>query len=158
MIITETRLGLTTVAMSSGFSSLRRFNEETFLFPTPEALVNASLEEIKTTTQRKKAIKELCQYLIDKKMNCAEYQGPDNFKKQLRSIKDIGSWSAEYICLRALGDTNAFPKDDLILKRALSFQHFDSSQLEPWRGYLAIYLWKKYAEILSKQRKKNENT
>ena len=43
-------------------------NEETFLFPTPEILVEASLEEIKTTTQRKKSIKELCQNLIEKKL------------------------------------------------------------------------------------------
>jgi AraC family transcriptional regulator of adaptative response / DNA-3-methyladenine glycosylase II len=134
-------------------------NEETFLFPTPEALVKASLDEIKTTNQRKNAIRELCQNLIDKKMSFAEYQDSENFKKQLRSIKGIGSWSAEYISLRALGDTNAFPQDDLILKRAQkSLQSFDANQLEPWRGYLAIYLWKKYAEKLSKQRKKNENT
>lgn len=130
-------------------------NEEAFLFPSPEILANASLAEIKTTTQRKKAIKELCQALIEKKISFAEYQDPEDFKRRLRAISGIGSWSAEYICLRGLGDTNAFPKDDLVLKRALSLnaKHFDPSRLEPWRGYLAVYLWRKYAGILSKQRK-----
>lgn len=131
-------------------------NAETFLFPTPEVLVKASLDEIKTTGQRKKTIKELCQSLIEKKISFAEYQEPEDFKKQLKTLKGIGNWSAEYISLRGLGETNAFPKDDLILKRALSlnFQLFDPNLLEPWRGYLAVYLWKKYAEILSKQRVK----
>ena len=129
-------------------------NEEAFLFPTPEILAEASLDEIKTTTQRKKAIRDLCQGLIEKKISFAEYQDPENFKKQIRAIRGIGSWSAEYISLRGLGDTNAFPKDDLVLKRALSLnsQLFDPAQLEPWRGYLAVYLWRKYAETLSKQR------
>jgi AraC family transcriptional regulator, regulatory protein of adaptative response / DNA-3-methyladenine glycosylase II len=130
-------------------------NAETFLFPTPETLVNASLEEIKTTTQRKMAIRELCQNLIEKKISFAEYQDPEDVKNQLKTIRGIGNWSAEYICLRGLGDTNAFPKDDLVLNRALSItsQFFDLSQIEPWRGYLAVYLWKKYADTLNKGKK-----
>lgn len=129
-------------------------NKESFLFPTPQTLIQASLDEIKTTSQRKQAIRELSQALIDKKISFTDYQETTDFKKQLKSIKGIGDWSAEYISLRGLGDTNAFPKDDLILKRALklNLEHFDPSQLEPWRGYLAIYLWKKYAETLIKQR------
>lgn len=131
-------------------------NEETFFFPTPKILSEASLKEIKTTTQRKKAIRELSQNLVDKKISFDEYQSIDIFKKHLRTIKGIGSWSAEYISLRGLGDTNAFPVEDLILKRALKLnsENFDPSQIEPWKGYLAIYLWKKYAELLSKQRRK----
>lgn len=129
--------------------------KENFLFPTPEILIEASLEKLKSTNQRKKAIKNLCQNLIDNTIRLDQFQNFENLKKQLRLIEGIGSWSAEYICLRGLGDTNAFPSDDLILKRALTLNinTFDSNQFAPWRGYLAIYLWKKYAHTLS--RKKN---
>lgn len=129
---------------------------ETFLFPTPKVLVSATLDEIKTTTQRKNSIRELSQRIIDNEISFIGQQDPEEFKKQLKMIKGIGNWSAEYISLRGLGDTNAFPKDDLLLNRALllNAEHLDPDQLAPWRGYLAIYLWKKYAVSLSKQRGK----
>jgi len=122
-------------------------HETTFLFPSPEILADASLEEIKTTQQRKEAIRELSKAILRKEISFAEYQDYATLKKQLQSIKGVGAWSAEYICLRALGDTNAFPKDDLVLKKALKLtsHHFDLHQIEPWRGYLAVYLWKKFA-------------
>jgi len=123
-------------------------NEKTFLFPTPEVLSKASLEEIKTTSQRKDAIRQLSQAIFNKEISFGEYQNPNDFKQHLKKIKGIGSWSAEYISLRGLGDTNAFPKDDLVLNKALKSigHHFNSDQIAPWQGYLAIYLWKKYVK------------
>lgn len=118
--------------------------EETYLFPTPEKLVEASMDEIKTTENRKKAIRELSKAIVNGEISLIDYQDMDEFKKQLKTIPGIGNWSAEYISLRALGDTNAYPKDDLVLKKGhkLASQHFDIQQIEPWKGYLAIYLWK----------------
>lgn len=120
--------------------------EKTYLFPTPQVLADATLDEIKTTAGRKGAIRDLCRLLVNKTISFADYQNLKDFKEQLRKIKGIGNWSVEYISLRGLGDTNAFPKEDLILKRALQAcgHHFNLNQMEPWKGYLAIYLWRKY--------------
>lgn len=130
--------------------------EDTYLFPAPEVLATATLDEIKTTTQRKCSIRELSQRIIDNQISLVEHQDLEEFKRQLKTIKGIGNWSAEYISLRGLGDTNAFPKEDLLLNRALLLHadNFDPDQLAPWKGYLAIYLWKKYAVTLSKQKGK----
>jgi AraC family transcriptional regulator, regulatory protein of adaptative response / DNA-3-methyladenine glycosylase II len=127
--------------------------KETYLFTQPESLVNASLNQLKTTSQRKNAIRALFNSIFKKRLSFNDYQDPDHFKKLLINIKGIGNGSAEYILLRAFGDTNAFPADDLILKRTLSINSktFDSSQIAPWNGYLAVYLWKKYAKVLSKK-------
>ena len=135
-------------------------DEITYIFPTPEVLSKATLDEIKTTTARKEAIRELSKRLVDNRIDFSEHQDPEDFKKQLKTIKGLGNWSAEYISLRGLGDTNAFPKDDLLLNRAITLnsQHFDKEQLAPWKSYLAVYLWTKYADSLSKKRKKNETT
>lgn len=129
-------------------------SKETYLFPIPHILAEASLAEIKTTEQRKKAVRKLSKNLIEKKINFDEYQDLENLKNQLRSIHGIGSWSVEYISLRGFGDNNAFPKDDLVLKRALELTKgsFNLVEIEPWKGYLAIYLWQKYAGQ-SKERK-----
>lgn len=120
--------------------------EEAFLFPSPQVLAESTLSKIKTTGRRKEAIKAFAQAMVDKKISLSEVQDMSSFKQALQTIKGIGSWTSEYIALRALGETNAFPKEDLIIKKALLEQGhlFDLSSLQPWLGYLAIYLWKTY--------------
>jgi AraC family transcriptional regulator of adaptative response / DNA-3-methyladenine glycosylase II len=58
----------------------------------------------------------------------------------------VGRWTAHYLAMRALGWPDAFPEDDLCLRRALG----DVSGAEaraiaepwrPWRAYGATYLW-----------------
>jgi 3-methyladenine DNA glycosylase/8-oxoguanine DNA glycosylase len=67
----------------------------------------------------------------------------------------LGPWSAEYISLRSIGDTDAFPRTDLILKRVIAVHpDLDLEAIKPWRSYAAFYLWKEFAETLSKQKNK----
>jgi AraC family transcriptional regulator of adaptative response / DNA-3-methyladenine glycosylase II len=124
----------------------------TYLFPIPEILMNSTLVKIKTTQSRKAAIREFSQKIVKHLISLSPSQAPDDFKKALLKIKGIGPWSAEYISLRALGDTDAFPSTDLILKRAIEVhKNLDFNLIKPWRGYAAIYLWKNYAKVLSKK-------
>ena len=52
----------------------------------------------------------------------------------------------------------AFPKTDLILKRALELHpDLDLELIKPWRSYAAIYLWKEFAQTLSKRKKGETN-
>ena len=77
------------------------------------------------------------------------------FRESLLEVRGIGPWSAHYISLRAIGDTDAFPGTDLILKRAME-QHpdLDCECVRPWRSYVAMYLWKEYAHVLSQRKEK----
>jgi AraC family transcriptional regulator of adaptative response / DNA-3-methyladenine glycosylase II len=119
--------------------------EERYLFPLPEILAKASLHEIKTTQIRKAAIRMLSQKILQQEISLSPAQAPEEFKKSLLGIQGIGPWTTEYISLRALADTDAFPATDLILKRALRLNpSLDLSCIRPWRGYAAVYLWKKY--------------
>jgi AraC family transcriptional regulator of adaptative response / DNA-3-methyladenine glycosylase II len=62
--------------------------------------------------------------------------------------------SAEYISLRAIGDTDAFPKTDLVLKRALKHHpDLDLEPIRPWRSYAATYLWKEFAQTVPSKKK-----
>ena len=75
------------------------------------------------------------------------------FRKALLETKGLGPWSAEYISLRAIGDTDAFPRTDLILKRVIALHpDLDLEAVRPWRAYAAIHLWKEFAQTLSKQK------
>ena len=124
-----------------------RTGAHAYLFPTAEVLSRADLTSIKTTKARKVAIRELSRRVAQNEIDLSPTQDPEQFRQALLAIPGIGRWSAEYIGLRAIGDTDAFPSTDLVLKRAVeAHPDLDVERAKPWRGYAAIYLWKEYAK------------
>jgi len=129
--------------------------ETTGLFPGPEVLAKSDLSEVRTTVARKEAIRDFSRRVLSGAISLSQAQDPMAFRKALLETKGLGPWSAEYISLRAIGDTDAFPKTDLILKRALKLHpDLDLEPIKPWRSYAAIYLWKEFAQTLSKRKKR----
>jgi AraC family transcriptional regulator of adaptative response / DNA-3-methyladenine glycosylase II len=70
---------------------------------------------------------------------------------RLKALPGIGEWTAQYIAMRALRFSNAFPAGDLGLQKAVSVG-MDSRCTEkqllaladawsPWRSYAALLLW-----------------
>ena len=128
--------------------------EETRLFPRPEVLAKSDLKRVGTTVARKEAIRDFSRRVLAGAISLSETQEPRVFRKALLETKGLGPWSAEYISLRTLDDTDAFPKTDLILKRVFELHpDLDLEPIRPWRSYAAIYLWKEFAQALSKRRK-----
>jgi AraC family transcriptional regulator of adaptative response / DNA-3-methyladenine glycosylase II len=117
----------------------------------PLVLANAELSAVKTTQARREAIRDFSRRLLSGKLSLVDHQEPAALRKALLDTKGIGAWSAEYISLRAVGDTDAFPRTDLILKRVLALHpELDVARVKPWRSYAAMYLWKAFAQTLSK--------
>jgi AraC family transcriptional regulator of adaptative response / DNA-3-methyladenine glycosylase II len=128
--------------------------ETTCLFPGPEVLAKSNLSEVGTTVARKEAIRDFSRRVLDGVISLSEAQEPAAFRKALLETKGLGPWSAEYISLRAIDDNDAFPKTDLILKRALELHpDLDLEIIRPWRSYAAIYLWKEFAQTLSRKKR-----
>jgi methylated-DNA-[protein]-cysteine S-methyltransferase len=128
--------------------------KKTRLFPDPKTLASADLNAVKTTIARREAIREFSRRVLSGAISLADTQEPAALRKTLLDTKGIGAWSAEYISLRAVGDTDAFPRTDLILKRALALHpDLDLNSVRPWRSYAAMYLWKAFAQTLSKRKK-----
>jgi AraC family transcriptional regulator of adaptative response / DNA-3-methyladenine glycosylase II len=82
-------------------------------------------------------------------------------RAQLLALPGVGPWTAEYVALRALGDPDAFPDGDLVLRRAVgryaptadgdeapsaSAVRDRSQRWRPWRGYAAQHLWTAMSE------------
>lgn len=64
----------------------------------------------------------------------------------LLTVPGIGSWTAQYIAMRAAKWPDAFPHSDLGLKKALNEPNPNnilklSEQWRPWRAYAAMHLW-----------------
>ena len=128
--------------------------EKIRLFPRPEVLAKSDLNYVGTTVARKEAIRDFSRRVLAGVISLSETQDPIAFRKALLETKGLGPWSAEYISLRALDDTDAFPKTDLILKRVFELHpDLDLEPIRPWRSYAAIYLWKEFAQALSRRRK-----
>jgi AraC family transcriptional regulator of adaptative response / DNA-3-methyladenine glycosylase II len=127
--------------------------EKAYLFPGPEVLANADLNAIRTSIARREAVRDFSRRVLRGAISLSEAQDPAQFRKTLIEVDGLGAWSAEYISLRSIGDTDAFPRTDLILKRALALHpDLDIDSVKPWRSYAAMHLWKEFARSLSRQK------
>ena len=132
--------------------------EKTYLFPRPEVLATSDLSAVRTTMARQEAIRDFSRRVLSGAISLSEGQDPFAFRQRLLETDGLGPWSAEYISLRAGGDTDAFPKTDLILKRVLElYPDLDLERVKPWRSYAAVYLWKEFAQTLSRAKGENKH-
>jgi AraC family transcriptional regulator of adaptative response / DNA-3-methyladenine glycosylase II len=125
----------------------------THLFPRPEALAEVDLRLIGITEARANTIRALASSVARGELELDVSQGLDEAISRLRAIPGIDDWTANYIAMRALGETDAFPSDDLGLRRALSMGKGWKSlvsvreltkiadEWRPWRAYAAMRLW-----------------
>ena len=66
--------------------------------------------------------------------------------EQLVQLPGIGRWTANYIAMRALRWPDAFPKEDMVLRKRLggvtATRAEELSQpWRPWRSYATLHLW-----------------
>ena len=119
------------------------------LFPAPEDIIATDLAPLKTTTIRKEALKALSRAIMSKELTFDPDQDMEFFIKNIVSIRGIAAWTANYLALKFLRTKDAFPANDLIIARALKLHPIEVVEsMRPWRGYVAILLWKSYAGIL----------
>jgi AraC family transcriptional regulator, regulatory protein of adaptative response / DNA-3-methyladenine glycosylase II len=118
----------------------------THMFPRPEVLADAKLTRVGVTGKRSETIRALARAVCDGRISFERVVDSEALLAQLCEIPGIGSWTAQYVAMRALGEPDAFPSGDLGLLRALGLN--SSCKLEkraeawrPWRSYAAMYLW-----------------
>jgi AraC family transcriptional regulator, regulatory protein of adaptative response / DNA-3-methyladenine glycosylase II len=121
----------------------------THLFPDATALAAADLDGLGLTGGRIGAIRALACAVADGRLDLA---GPgEEVTAALAALPGFGAWTAQYVALRALGEPDAFPSADLVLRRvagaggppltagALAAR---AEEWRPWRGYAVLHLWR----------------
>ncbi|MGA2135122.1 MAG: AlkA N-terminal domain-containing protein [Bryobacteraceae bacterium] len=118
----------------------------THVFPSPEVLADAALDNIGLTAKRAQTLRALARAVCDGRICFEGVADSGALLARLCEIPGIGAWTAQYVAMRALGEPDAFPSGDLGLLRALDLR--SAGELErraetwrPWRAYAAIYLW-----------------
>jgi AraC family transcriptional regulator of adaptative response / DNA-3-methyladenine glycosylase II len=75
------------------------------------------------------------------------HQHPDDTIKRLAELPGIGPWTAHYIAMRGLHWPDAFPKEDIAVRKRLGnvsarTAEEMSQSWRPWRSYAVMYLWR----------------
>jgi AraC family transcriptional regulator of adaptative response / DNA-3-methyladenine glycosylase II len=133
----------------------------THLFPTPMALAKADLNGLGLTKARVGALQELARAIIYRKL---DFGAPaENVIATLSTLTRIGSSTAEYVALRALGEPDAFPAGDSVLRDCAG--GLTASELEeraeawrPWRGYAAFHLWSAASSLVRQNASDRKST
>jgi AraC family transcriptional regulator of adaptative response / DNA-3-methyladenine glycosylase II len=120
----------------------------THLFPSPAALASADLSGVGLTSARASTLQAMARAVADGRLDLRA--SAEEVVEGLRALAGIGDWTAQYVALRALGEPDAFPAADLVLRRVagrgrgpLTARALEqrAEAWRPWRGYAVFHLW-----------------
>jgi AraC family transcriptional regulator of adaptative response / DNA-3-methyladenine glycosylase II len=128
----------------------------THLFPAAEDLAEADLARVGLPQKRAETIRALARAVHEGRIVLSSVANVEVFQSRLRELPGIGSWTAQYVAMRALGDPDAFPASDLGLLRGASMTNERelaqrAENWRPWRAYAAMYLWQGAEPISTQQ-------
>ncbi|WP_249366774.1 DNA-3-methyladenine glycosylase family protein [Neobacillus rhizophilus] len=131
-----------------------------WLFPTYDQiamLTPADLADIKMTLKKSEYILGIARLMVTGELSKEKLLKMENLKeveKGLIKIRGIGPWTANYVMMRCLRFTSAYPIDDVGLHNAI--KHLTGSEKKPtkeellklsqrwanWQAYATFYLWR----------------
>jgi AraC family transcriptional regulator of adaptative response / DNA-3-methyladenine glycosylase II len=116
----------------------------THLFPTPEALCEAELENIEIGKAPADSIRAVARAARAAEVAFDRIGGGSSFLQALAECPGVGAQAIEYVAMRALHDTDAFPITPRELQHSLNVTDSEAQQRSlgwrPWRAYAAAYL------------------
>lgn len=124
----------------------------THTFPLPEDILAMGSEIVNhfgvlgVIAARSNTIYELARTLSQGEIDFELCAQPEEEIKKMMEIRGIGSWTAQYIAMRAMEWPDAFLETDAGVKRVL--QPYTSKEIlkmaeawRPWRSYATVNLW-----------------
>jgi AraC family transcriptional regulator, regulatory protein of adaptative response / DNA-3-methyladenine glycosylase II len=120
-------------------------------FPEPAALAEADVASLGMPRARAGAITALARAAAGDERLFEPGRGLDEAVAALCALPGIGVWTAQYIAMRVLRESDAFPSADIGLLRAMTppggtrptpaVLAERAEAWRPWRAYAAIHLW-----------------
>jgi AraC family transcriptional regulator of adaptative response / DNA-3-methyladenine glycosylase II len=123
----------------------------THAFPGPGDLLNADLSQLGMPGARRQALIAMAEAALADSTLFQPRGSIEETVTRLQAIRGIGDWSAHYIALRVVRESDAFPASDVGLLRGATpaggprptpkdllalAEHW-----RPWRAYAAQHLW-----------------
>jgi AraC family transcriptional regulator, regulatory protein of adaptative response / DNA-3-methyladenine glycosylase II len=121
------------------------------VFPSAIQLASATTVGVAMPAARANALMTVAEATVANPNLFCPLGGIEQTIARLRAIRGIGEWTAQYIALRAIRESDAFPATDLGILRGAALINdvpLDAGTLlrraeawRPWRGYAAQHLW-----------------
>lgn len=122
-----------------------------FTFPTAAQVAAADLAALGMPASRRDALIALAEAVLADPLLFQPLGTVEETVARLRAIRGVGEWTAQYIALRAVRETDAFPATDVGLLRGAAGRdglrpspaelHGRAEPWRPWRAYAAQHLW-----------------
>lgn len=120
------------------------------LFPAPERFTFDEIKALGMPGARASALVKLAASYRERPRLFDRRQDLDETVAHLGALPGIGEWTAHYIAMRGLQESDAFLPTDVALQRALAEQGRRPTPRElaaraeawrPWRAYAVMHLW-----------------
>ena len=119
----------------------------THAFPTAAAVADTDLDGLGLTGSRTRTLRGLAIEVASGRLTLDPVADRDEARSRLAALPGVGPWTVEYVAMRALGDPDAFPATDLVLRRELGSDALArADSWRPWRSYAAMHLWHRTTE------------
>jgi AraC family transcriptional regulator of adaptative response / DNA-3-methyladenine glycosylase II len=122
----------------------------THVFPRAERFKVKALNRLVTPATRAKCLAGIATAYVRDPQLFAPRRDLEEAVSQFRSLSGVGEWTAQYIAMRALGESDAFLAADVGLRRGMARfgppltakQALIRAQpWRPWRAYAMSHLW-----------------
>jgi AraC family transcriptional regulator of adaptative response / DNA-3-methyladenine glycosylase II len=128
----------------------RPFGTVTHAFPTPAALAETSGHCVAMPSSRQRALSALASALASGELVIDAGADRLEARRRLIALPGVGSWTAEYVAMRAMRDPDAFLSGDLGVRHELEALRLDATpaaaqrlaeRWRPYRSYAVQHLW-----------------
>jgi AraC family transcriptional regulator, regulatory protein of adaptative response / DNA-3-methyladenine glycosylase II len=128
----------------------RPLGSVTHLFPSAPALASVDPASFRMPRSRARTLHLLCTALASGAIVLERGGDRERVRAQLLALPGIGPWTADYVLMRALGDTDVFLATDLGIRRALEQLGVAADpasalalaeRWRPYRSFAMQYLW-----------------
>ncbi|WP_314508039.1 AlkA N-terminal domain-containing protein [uncultured Microbacterium sp.] len=124
---------------------------ETRLFPTMAAIAARGGEVLRGPAARTRAIVGAAAALADGTLTLGPGDDAADQRAALLAMPGIGPWTADYVRMRVLGDTDVFLPGDVAVRSGAAAVGLPAeakaldqwaARTAPWRSYLTAHLWR----------------
>lgn len=121
-----------------------------YCFPTPQDICKIQVDitdilgPLGITKAKAYAIQQTALLFSKEYIDFNSCADPSKERKRLQEIKGIGRWTAEYVAMRAMNDTDILLESDYVIKQIFKNHQLKSTvfqNFKPWRSYITIALW-----------------
>ncbi|HUH53924.1 MAG TPA: AlkA N-terminal domain-containing protein [Microbacteriaceae bacterium] len=121
------------------------------LFPTMQVIAERGQEALRGPAQRIRAIIGAARTLAEGSLTLGFNDDPEDQRATLLAMPGIGPWTADYVRMRVLSDSNIFLPGDSAVRAGAKRIGLPSdakllnewaSRTSPWQSYLTAHLWR----------------